>query len=101
MCPYVTVEGRFGIGMYIVYVLIHYIMFTMVCFLCISLFIFRAAFMCGREPNFELPEEEKRELRKFKWDEFLAETRHAITRKSNLSLWTISCIFLDFVLLKF
>ncbi|QCE11478.1 AP2-like ethylene-responsive transcription factor [Vigna unguiculata] len=43
----------------------------------------RAAFMCGREPNFELLEEEKRELSKFKWDEFLAMTRQAITRKSN------------------
>ncbi|RYQ79647.1 hypothetical protein Ahy_Scaffold2g107595 isoform A [Arachis hypogaea] len=40
----------------------------------------RAAFMCGREPNFELPEEEKRELRKFKWEEFLALTRQAITQ---------------------
>ncbi|XP_054781698.1 ethylene-responsive transcription factor-like protein At4g13040 isoform X2 [Prosopis cineraria] len=39
----------------------------------------RAAFMCGREPNFELPEEEKRELREFKWEEFLAMTRQAIT----------------------
>ncbi|ESW12658.1 hypothetical protein PHAVU_008G131500 [Phaseolus vulgaris] len=43
----------------------------------------RAAFMCGREPNFELPEEEKRELSKFKWDEFLAMTRQAITRKKH------------------
>ncbi|PSS09644.1 Ethylene-responsive transcription factor-like protein [Actinidia chinensis var. chinensis] len=41
----------------------------------------RAAFMCGREPNFELSEEEKHELRKFKWDEFLAVTRSAITNK--------------------
>ncbi|KAI4341588.1 hypothetical protein MLD38_026295 [Melastoma candidum] len=41
----------------------------------------RAAFMCGREPNFELTEEEKRELRKLNWDEFLAMTRHAITNK--------------------
>ncbi|XP_028246367.1 ethylene-responsive transcription factor-like protein At4g13040 isoform X2 [Glycine soja] len=43
----------------------------------------RAAFMCGREPNFELPEEEKRDLSKFKWDEFLAMTRQAITRKKH------------------
>ncbi|ONH92828.1 hypothetical protein PRUPE_8G198700 [Prunus persica] len=43
----------------------------------------RAAFMCGREPNFELSEEEKQELRKFKWDEFLAMTRHAITNKKH------------------
>ncbi|KAI8574247.1 hypothetical protein RHMOL_Rhmol01G0340200 [Rhododendron molle] len=41
----------------------------------------RAAFMCGREPNFELSEEEKQELRKFKWDEFLAMTRSSITNK--------------------
>ncbi|CAK9182042.1 unnamed protein product [Ilex paraguariensis] len=43
----------------------------------------RAAFMCGREPNFELLEEEKQELRKFKWDEFLAITRSAITIKKH------------------
>ncbi|PIM98621.1 hypothetical protein CDL12_28892 [Handroanthus impetiginosus] len=42
----------------------------------------RAAFMCGREPNFELSEEEKKELRNYKWDEFLAITRSAITNKS-------------------
>ena len=42
--------------------------------------------MCGREPNFELLEEEKHELRKFKWDEFLAVTRSAITNKSKLTL---------------
>lgn len=41
----------------------------------------RAAFMCGREPNFQLPEEEKQQLRKFKWDEFLSMTRRAITSK--------------------
>ncbi|XP_073145375.1 ethylene-responsive transcription factor-like protein At4g13040 [Henckelia pumila] len=41
----------------------------------------RAAFMCGREPNFELSEEEKRELKKFKWEEFLAMTRSAISHK--------------------
>ncbi|CAA2970751.1 ethylene-responsive transcription factor At4g13040 [Olea europaea subsp. europaea] len=44
----------------------------------------RAAFMCGREPNFELSEEEKQELMKFKWEEFLALTRSAITSKSKL-----------------
>ncbi|XP_047940813.1 AP2-like ethylene-responsive transcription factor BBM2 [Salvia hispanica] len=38
----------------------------------------RATFMCGRDPNFELSEEEKQELRKFNWDEFLA-----ITNKKN------------------
>ncbi|XP_059660100.1 ethylene-responsive transcription factor-like protein At4g13040 isoform X1 [Cornus florida] len=41
----------------------------------------RAAFMCGREPNFELSKEEKQELRKFNWEEFLAMTRYAITSK--------------------
>lgn len=41
----------------------------------------RAAFMCGREPNFELPEEEKQQLKNFKWDEFLAMTRRATTSK--------------------
>ncbi|KAL3850419.1 hypothetical protein ACJIZ3_012301 [Penstemon smallii] len=40
----------------------------------------RAAFMCGREPNFELPEEEKQELKKYKWNEFLAITRSAISK---------------------
>ncbi|CAA0841633.1 Ethylene-responsive transcription factor-like protein [Striga hermonthica] len=43
----------------------------------------RAAFMCGREPNFELSEAEKQELRKFNWDEFLAITRSAITSKKS------------------
>ncbi|XP_077250261.1 ethylene-responsive transcription factor-like protein At4g13040 [Tasmannia lanceolata] len=43
----------------------------------------RAAFMCGREPNFELSEKEKQELRQFKWDEFLAMTRNAITSKKH------------------
>ncbi|KAI4365760.1 hypothetical protein MLD38_021719 [Melastoma candidum] len=41
----------------------------------------RAAFMCGREPNFELAEDEKRQLRKLNWDEFLAMTRNTITNK--------------------
>ncbi|KAH7837175.1 hypothetical protein Vadar_010587 [Vaccinium darrowii] len=43
----------------------------------------RAAFMCGREPNYELSEEEKQELRKFKWEDFLAVTRSAITSKKH------------------
>ena len=38
--------------------------------------------MCGREPNFDLPEAEKQELRRFNWDEFLAMTRRAITNRS-------------------
>ncbi|KAF8394036.1 hypothetical protein HHK36_020238 [Tetracentron sinense] len=41
----------------------------------------RAAFMCGREPNFDMLEEEKQELRQYKWDEFLTMTRHSITNK--------------------
>ncbi|KNA23995.1 hypothetical protein SOVF_020130 [Spinacia oleracea] len=41
----------------------------------------RAAFMCGREPNFELEEEVKQQLKKLKWDEFLSMTRSAITNK--------------------
>ncbi|XP_012833547.1 PREDICTED: ethylene-responsive transcription factor-like protein At4g13040 isoform X1 [Erythranthe guttata] len=41
----------------------------------------RAAFMCGREPNTVISEEEKEELRKYKWDEFLAMTRSSITNK--------------------
>ncbi|XP_021720091.1 ethylene-responsive transcription factor-like protein At4g13040 [Chenopodium quinoa] len=41
----------------------------------------RAAFMCGREPNFELTEGEKQQLRKLTWPEFLAMTRTAITNK--------------------
>ncbi|OUZ99566.1 AP2/ERF domain [Macleaya cordata] len=41
----------------------------------------RAAFMCGREPNFELSEEEQQELKRFKWDEFLTMTRSSITNK--------------------
>ncbi|KAJ6846147.1 ethylene-responsive transcription factor-like protein isoform X1 [Iris pallida] len=43
----------------------------------------RAAFMCGREPNFELSEEEKQELSRYKWEEFLAITRNAITTKKH------------------
>ncbi|XP_078434867.1 integrase-type DNA-binding superfamily protein [Wolffia australiana] len=44
----------------------------------------RAAFMCGREPNFDLSEDEKRELRQFKWEEFLEITRQAISFKSQM-----------------
>lgn len=43
----------------------------------------RAAFMCGREPNFELPEEEKQELRELHWEQFLALTRRAINNKKS------------------
>eukprot|EP00249_Psilotum_nudum_P020762 c27835_g1_i4 orf=1416-2036(+) len=41
----------------------------------------RAAYMCGREPNFELPEDEKRTLQGLQWEEFLALTRRAIANK--------------------
>ncbi|XP_071698396.1 ethylene-responsive transcription factor-like protein At4g13040 isoform X2 [Rutidosis leptorrhynchoides] len=41
----------------------------------------RAAFLCGREPNFELTVEEKDELSKLTWDEFLIMTRDAINNK--------------------
>lgn len=46
----------------------------------------RAAFMCGREPNFELSEEEKLELRKYTWEDFLAVTRNTITSKSKTQI---------------
>ncbi|XP_058745395.1 ethylene-responsive transcription factor-like protein At4g13040 [Vicia villosa] len=43
----------------------------------------RAAFMCGREPNFELSDEEKLELSQLKWEEFLAVTRQTINCKKH------------------
>ncbi|KAI7743741.1 hypothetical protein M8C21_017710 [Ambrosia artemisiifolia] len=43
----------------------------------------RAAFMCGREPNFELSAEEKDELSKLSWDDFLTMTRSAINSKKH------------------
>lgn len=49
--------------------------------------------MCGREPNFELPEEEKHELRKFSWDEFLAATRSTITNKSKQAFVFLEILF--------
>uniref|UniRef100_A0A251SZY9 Putative AP2-like ethylene-responsive transcription factor n=1 Tax=Helianthus annuus TaxID=4232 RepID=A0A251SZY9_HELAN len=45
----------------------------------------KATFMCGREPNFELTAEEKDELSKLIWDDFLTMTRSAINSKSNLT----------------
>lgn len=45
----------------------------------------RAAFMCGREPNFELTEEEKEELRRYTWEAFLEMTRNNINNKSKIS----------------
>ncbi|XP_006284477.2 ethylene-responsive transcription factor-like protein At4g13040 isoform X2 [Capsella rubella] len=41
----------------------------------------RAAFMCGREPNFALSEDVIRELKQQSWEEFLACTRRTITNK--------------------
>ncbi|XP_078156345.1 integrase-type DNA-binding superfamily protein isoform X2 [Carex rostrata] len=41
----------------------------------------RAAFMCGREPNFELTEEEKEELGRYTWEAFLEMTRNNINNK--------------------
>ncbi|KAM0909159.1 hypothetical protein ACQ4PT_014979 [Festuca glaucescens] len=41
----------------------------------------RAAFMRGREPNFELSEEEKKDLDTYTWEDFLAITRNTITTK--------------------
>ncbi|CAK9309829.1 unnamed protein product [Citrullus colocynthis] len=52
----------------------------------------RAAFVCGREPNFELSKEEKQELQKFKWEDFLAMTRRAITNKKHKRLSTGSSL---------
>ncbi|KAG6524600.1 ethylene-responsive transcription factor-like protein At4g13040 [Zingiber officinale] len=43
----------------------------------------RAAFMCGREPNFGLSDREKEELRQFDWEEFLALTRSTINNKKH------------------
>ncbi|RWV80273.1 hypothetical protein GW17_00058488, partial [Ensete ventricosum] len=55
-------------------------------------FTYRAAFMCGREPNFELTEEEKHELRQYNWEEFLAMTRSAINNKSKLKLISVNYV---------
>lgn len=43
----------------------------------------RAAFLCGREPNFDLTIEEKEELSKLSWDDFLIMTRSAINSKKS------------------
>lgn len=45
--------------------------------------------MCGREPNFELTVEEKDELSKLSWDEFLTMTRSAINSKSIFRILSI------------
>ncbi|CAK9232994.1 unnamed protein product [Sphagnum jensenii] len=47
----------------------------------------RAAYMCGREPNFELSEEDKLELQGFQWDEFLELTRKSILNKSKFQFY--------------
>lgn len=41
--------------------------------------------MCGREPNFELTEEEKEELGRYTWEAFLEMTRNNINNKSKIS----------------
>nr|XP_043610698.1 ethylene-responsive transcription factor-like protein At4g13040 [Erigeron canadensis] len=43
----------------------------------------RAAFLCGREPNYELTVEAKEELSKLSWDDFLTMTRAAINSKKH------------------
>ncbi|XP_039137819.1 ethylene-responsive transcription factor-like protein At4g13040 [Dioscorea cayenensis subsp. rotundata] len=43
----------------------------------------RAAYICGRQPNLELSKEEKQELSKYKWDEFLEMTKRSIASKKN------------------
>lgn len=63
--------------------------------------------MCGREPNFELTSEEKDELSKLSWDDFLTMTRSAINNKSNLShsllfiLFRFSFILASYICLLF
>ncbi|KAM0947062.1 putative transcription factor AP2-EREBP family [Dioscorea sansibarensis] len=42
----------------------------------------RAAYICGRQPNLELSKEEKQELSKYKWDEFLEMTKRSIASKT-------------------
>lgn len=41
----------------------------------------RAAYLCGREPNFQLTEAEKQELQLLQWEEFLEQTRQSILNK--------------------
>jgi hypothetical protein len=61
----------------------------------------RAAYMCGREPNFELSEEDKLELQGFQWDEFLELTRKSILNKSKVqSLQSFATVML-FVTVSF
>lgn len=53
--------------------------------------------MCGREPNFELPEDEKQELSKFNWEEFLAFTRSAINNKSKFLFTYITTLSMHII----
>ncbi|KAG0616717.1 hypothetical protein M758_5G136800 [Ceratodon purpureus] len=41
----------------------------------------RAAYLCGRETNFELTESEKQELQLLQWEDFLEQTRQSILSK--------------------
>lgn len=41
----------------------------------------RAAYLCGREPNFELTNAEKQELQLLQWEDFLEQTRQSILNK--------------------
>lgn len=41
----------------------------------------RAAYLCGRVPNFDLSEEEKQELQGLQWEDFLQITKEAIANK--------------------
>jgi len=41
----------------------------------------RAAYLCGREPNFELTDAEKQELQLLQWEDFLEQTRQSILNK--------------------
>ncbi|KAJ0969171.1 hypothetical protein J5N97_022048 [Dioscorea zingiberensis] len=43
----------------------------------------RAAYICGRQPNFELSMEEMQELSKYKWEEYLEMTRSSISNKKH------------------
>lgn len=52
--------------------------------------------MCGREPNFELTEEEKDELRQYTWEDFLEMTRNNINNKSKIfSFWVNSILYAE------
>jgi len=42
----------------------------------------RAAYLCGREPNFKLTDAEKQELQLLQWEDFLEQTRQSILNKS-------------------